>query len=101
MGPFITAFVKVNGNSDAARRQAREWLSPLKAHLSDGGLGHISEVLDGDAPQNPGGCMAQAWSVAEVLRALVEDVYGLRAKPQPQDATAKKEEAATSIAAPR
>ena len=70
MGPFITAYMKVNGNSEAARRQAIEWLAPLKSHLSDGGLGHISEVFDADAPQGPGGCVAQAWSVAEVLRIL-------------------------------
>ena len=84
MGPFITAYVKVNGGSDAARRQAAEWLAPLKDHLADGGLGHISEILDGDAPQRPCGCMAQAWSVAEILRALVEDVHGLRPMAQRQ-----------------
>jgi predicted glycogen debranching enzyme len=77
LGPFITAYIKVNGRSDVARRQAAEWLAPLKDHLTDGGLGHISEILDGDEPQRPCGCMAQAWSVAEVLRTLVEDVYGL------------------------
>src|SRR6266404_1258325 len=84
MGPFITAYIKVNGSSDGARRQAAEWLVPLKDHLADGGLGHISEILDGDAPQRPCGCMAKAWSVAEILRALVEDVYGLRPMLQPQ-----------------
>src|SRR6201997_2087855 len=82
-GPFITAYVKVNGFSDAARRQATEWLAPLKDHLADGGLGHISEILDGNAPQRPCGCMAQAWSVAEIMRALVEDVHGLRPLAQP------------------
>jgi glycogen debranching enzyme len=84
LGPFITAYVKVNGFSDAARRQASEWLAPLKDHLADGGLGHISEILDGNAPQRPCGCMAQAWSVAEVMRALVEDVHGLRPQAQPE-----------------
>jgi predicted glycogen debranching enzyme len=78
MAPFITAYVKVNGGSEAARRQAAEWLAPLKDHLADGGLGHISEIFDGDAPQRPCGCVAQAWSVAEVLRAYVEDVKGVR-----------------------
>jgi len=81
-GPFITAYVKVNGRSDAARRQAAEWLASLKDHLADGGLGHISEILDGDSPQRPCGCTAQAGSVAEVLRTLVEDVYGLRSMTQ-------------------
>jgi len=78
MGPFITAYIKVNGSSDAARRQAGEWLTPLRYHLADGGLGHISEIFDGDEPQRPVGCVAQAWSVAEVLRAYVEDVKGIR-----------------------
>ena len=68
----------MNGGSDAARRQAAEWLEPLKGHLADAGLGHISEIFDGDAPQRPCGCIAQAWSVAEVLRAYVEDVKGIR-----------------------
>jgi predicted glycogen debranching enzyme len=83
LGPFITAYMKVNGGGDTARRQAGEWLAPLKDHLSDGGLGHISEILDGDPPQRPCGCVAQAWSVAEVLRAYVEDVKGVRPMPQP------------------
>jgi predicted glycogen debranching enzyme len=78
MGPFLTAFIKVNGSSETTRRQAAAWLQPLKNHLSDGGLGQISEILDGDQPQRPCGCIAQAWSVAEVLRAYVEDVKGIR-----------------------
>ena len=84
LGPFITAYVKVNGATDAARRQAAEWLLPMKEHLSDAGLGHISEVFDGDSPYHPGGCIAQAWSVAEVLRAHVEEVHLLRPKPRPE-----------------
>ena len=83
MGPFITAYIKVNGGSDTARRQAQAWLTPLQEHLADAGLGHISEIFEGDAPHRPVGCIAQAWSVAEVLRASVEDVYGIR----PQDAS--------------
>jgi predicted glycogen debranching enzyme len=71
MGPFVSAYVKVNGDSDAARRQAAEWLTPLKDQLKDGGLGHISEIFDGDPPRRPVGCIAQAWSVAELLRAAV------------------------------
>jgi len=81
MGPFITAYIKVNHGSEVARRQGAEWLEPLKSHLSDGGLGHISEIYDGDAPQRPCGCIAQAWSVAEVLRAYVEDVKNIHPAP--------------------
>ncbi|MGA3195067.1 MAG: amylo-alpha-1,6-glucosidase [Terriglobales bacterium] len=89
LGPFISAYVKVNGGSEAARRQASEWLQPLRGHLTDGGLGQISEIFDGDAPQLPRGCIAQAWSVAEILRTYVEDVKGIRPEapvegPEPQ-----------------
>jgi predicted glycogen debranching enzyme len=80
LGPFITAYIKVNGDSAAARDQAAEWLSHMHGHLSDAGLGHVSEIFDGDAPHRPVGCIAQAWSVAEILRAYVEDVRGLRPK---------------------
>jgi predicted glycogen debranching enzyme len=78
IGPFITAYVKVNSGTPAARSQASEWLKPMQDHLCDAGLGHISEIFDGDPPHRPCGCIAQAWSVAEVLRAYVEDVKGVR-----------------------
>ncbi len=82
LGPFVTAYMKVNGYSETARCQATEWLASLKDHLADAGLGHISEIFDGDPPQQPRGCVAQAWSVAEILRALVEDIHGLRPKTE-------------------
>lgn len=69
MGPFIEAYLRVNDFSDAARGQARQWLAGFEQHLLEAGLGSISEVFDGDEPHAPGGCVAQAWSVAEVLRA--------------------------------
>src|SRR6266849_3329859 len=100
MGPFITAYIKVNGGDDVARRQAGDWLAPLKDHLADGGLGHISEIFDGDAPQQPRGCVAQAWSVAEILRAYVEDVKSIRpappveSRPAPASAQTKDRSAA-------
>jgi len=101
MGPFLTAYVKVNEGSEAARRQASEWLTPLKDHLADGGLGHLSEILDGDAPQRPAGCMAQAWSVAEVLRTLVEDVHGQRPHARPEvQINQVKQSASTPVAIP-
>jgi glycogen debranching enzyme len=48
---------------------ARTYLRPLLQHLAAHGVGRLSEVSDGDAPFTPRGCIAQAWSVAEVLRA--------------------------------
>jgi predicted glycogen debranching enzyme len=65
LGPFALAHRRVYG--DAAR--AREFLAPLADHLGDHGLGSIAEIFDGAAPFAPNGCIAQAWSVAETLRA--------------------------------
>jgi predicted glycogen debranching enzyme len=87
LGPFLTAYIKVHADSAAARDQAAEWLSHMRDHLADAGLGHVSEIFDGDAPHRPVGCIAQAWSVAELLRTYVEDVHGLRPKA-PLDAAA-------------
>jgi len=74
IGPFISAYMKLNPDSASTRAQAAEWLQPLRGHLNDAGLGQISEIFDGDPPHRPVGCFAQAWSVAEVLRTLVENV---------------------------
>ncbi len=74
MGPFISAYVRVNDRSAVARQQARRWLNGFLPHLRDAGLGQISEVFDGYAPHIPGGCVAQAWSVAELLRSAIEDI---------------------------
>ena len=83
MGPFITSYIKVNGGTESARRQAGTWLASLKDHLADAGLAHISEIFDGDPPHRPVGCIAQAWSVAELLRAAVEDICGIRPEARP------------------
>jgi glycogen debranching enzyme len=76
MGPFLTAYVSANQRSTSSRERAADWLTPFVEHLNIAGLGHISEIADGDAPHQPRGCIAQAWSVAELLRAAIEDVYG-------------------------
>ncbi len=75
LGPFVTAYVKTRSGSSEARAQAARWLDPLRDHLSDACLGHVSEIFDADAPHTPRGCAAQAWSVAEILRCVLEDVY--------------------------
>jgi predicted glycogen debranching enzyme len=68
LGPFALAHYAAYG--DAPRALA--WLEPVAAHLADACVGQVSEVFDGDAPHAPGGCFAQAWSVAELLRAWLE-----------------------------
>jgi predicted glycogen debranching enzyme len=78
LGPFMDAYFKVNGTSKAVRDRVRKLLQVLSTHFNDAGLGHISEIFDGDRPHRPRGCFAQAWSVGEVLRAVVEN--GLAAK---------------------
>lgn len=74
LGRFIKAYVRVNGNTDKARENAMDFILPFVDHMRDGGIGSISEIFDGDNPHYPRGCFAQAWSVAEILRAAVEDV---------------------------
>ena len=78
LGRFISAYMKVNGATPAARMQAAKWLEPFRNHLLEAGLGQVSEVFDGDPPHHPRGCIAQAWSVAELLRAAVEEVFNVR-----------------------
>jgi len=71
MGAFVEAYLKVHNFSAAGRKQAAQWLEPLLRHAVEGGcLGSVAEVFDGDAPQRPQGCLAQAWSVGELIRAL-------------------------------
>lgn len=68
IGAFALAHLRVHGDRD----RALSFLTPTIDHLTNAGLGSISEIFDGDAPFNPKGCIAQAWSVAEVLRAYLE-----------------------------
>ena len=71
IGPFIEAFLKVNDFSECSIRQAQEYIDPLIEHARSGGcMGSVAEVFDGDYPHRPKGCIAQAWSVAELLRVL-------------------------------
>lgn len=71
LGPFITALVRVRG--EAGRQRAQQVIENFKPHLLDAGLGTISEIFDAEAPHAPRGCVAQAWSVGELLRAHLEE----------------------------
>jgi predicted glycogen debranching enzyme len=75
IGPFVEAWLRVRGDTAAAKREADErFLSPLREHVGVAGLGHISEIADAEPPHRPAGCPFQAWSLGELLRAsrLVE-----------------------------
>lgn len=71
MGPYITALVRVRG--PGARKTARELIAGFEPHLEKAGVGTISEIFDAEPPHAPRGCIAQAWGVAEILRAYTED----------------------------
>jgi predicted glycogen debranching enzyme len=75
-GPFVTAFLKTKRHAQKWRSFAFEnFLKPLfQEETFRAGLGTISEIFDGELPHEPNGCIAQAWSVAEPLRAYIEDV---------------------------
>jgi predicted glycogen debranching enzyme len=72
LGPYASAIVRVEG--DEGRKHARQVLERIIPHLSEAGVGSISEIFDADPPHTARGCIAQAWSVGEILRAYVEDV---------------------------
>ncbi|MCW4054108.1 MAG: glycogen debranching protein, partial [Candidatus Bathyarchaeota archaeon] len=78
LGPYVTACRKAQVSSDYDLR--RRLVSFFTQQITQAGLGAISEVFDGDPPHEPRGCIAQAWSVAEPLRAYIEDVMWIRPK---------------------
>jgi glycogen debranching enzyme len=69
IGPYVDAWLRVHADDRAG---ARRLLDGLLAHLGAACLGQVSEVFDAEAPFTPRGCVAQAWSVAELLRCWVE-----------------------------
>ncbi|MBA7691240.1 hypothetical protein ES703_99783 [subsurface metagenome] len=72
IGPFVEAYLKINGYDNSSKKKAAKFIEPLLEHvMKDGCIGQISEIFDGDEPHKPRGCFAQAWSVAEVIRAYL------------------------------
>lgn len=78
LGPYLTALTRVRGKT--GRKLGLKLMGAIHNHLSESGIGQISEIFDGDAPYAPRGCIAQAWSVAEILRAYVEDLLNVGPK---------------------
>lgn len=74
LGPLADAIVAVEGKSGILR--AKKMLEAITPHLSEAGIGTISEIFDAESPHAPRGCVAQAWSVGEILRAWIETVHG-------------------------
>lgn len=81
MGPFITAFVKIKNHDLEQRRYAfQNFIQPMIDVFGNYWDGSIYEIFDGDPPHTPQGCITQAWSVAEILRAWVEDIENILPK---------------------
>ena len=72
LGGFVEAYLKVNNHSKPSKKKCVGFIEPLLNHFRNNGcIGSVSEVFDGDPPHKPGGAFAQAWSVAELLRAYL------------------------------
>jgi len=82
IGPFTSAFLKAKGYSVQSREYAgRIFIERFFANqIVQSGLGTVNEIFDGDSPHSPRGCISQAWSIAEPLRAYAEDVLQMRPK---------------------
>ena len=86
LGPFTAAWLAANGDTMEARAEARtRFVAPLVAHLSVAGLGHVSEIADGDAPHTPRGCPFQAWSLGEMIR--MQTMVGAASRQHAQSPT--------------
>jgi predicted glycogen debranching enzyme len=70
LGPYIDGVMKVKGAN--GRKQVKNLLKNFESHFQDAGIGSISEIFDAEAPYTPRGAIAQAWSVGELLRVVVE-----------------------------
>ncbi len=90
LGPFVEAWLRVRGDGAAARSEAdTRFLAPLRAHLEEAGLGHVSEIADAEPPHHPRGCPFQAWSLGELLR-LTEGVLAAPRVSPPRTAASKR-----------
>lgn len=72
LGPFFDALLKTTDNLDATKKRIRTMINYFDSHLKHGGYYSVSEIFDADEPHAPRGCIAQAWSVAELRRILLQ-----------------------------
>jgi predicted glycogen debranching enzyme len=93
LGPLVTALFRVRGRSEATCTQAMEWIAGPLAYLQSEGMGQLCELFDGDAPHHPGGGIADARAIGELLRCYVEEIQGRHpattppAPPRPREQT--------------
>jgi predicted glycogen debranching enzyme len=73
LGPYITAKIRLEG--EEGKQAVMKLLTKFETHFYEAGIGTVSEIFDAEAPFVPKGCIAQAWGVAEVLRAYAEDLH--------------------------
>jgi glycogen debranching enzyme len=93
LGIYIDTLLKVD--EKGARKEASQVVADFMYHLDEAGIGTVSEIFDGDAPFHPRGCIAQAWSVGELLRVTLQyDLY--KKKKSPLKAEKKKKNKARS-----
>ncbi len=89
LGPYVDALLRYRG--EAGRKEARGLLDEACGHLSEAGVGTVSEIFDAEPPHTPRGAVAQAWSVGELLRARIAVAVPARiANPAPRSAHPKK-----------
>lgn len=86
LGAYVASYLRVHGHGEGARGEAKQLLDPCVNYLQSDGLGQLCELFDGDKPHRPGGAIASATAVAEVLRAYAEDVLELLPIAQPAKA---------------
>jgi predicted glycogen debranching enzyme len=78
-GPFIEAWLRVHGTAPHTIAEARtRFVQPILEHLGAAGVGHVSEIVDAEAPHRPAGCPFQAWSLGELLR--ISEVMTMHAR---------------------
>jgi predicted glycogen debranching enzyme len=92
LGPLAHAIVYVEG--DEGRARVSRMIETFRPHLAEAGIGTISEIFDAEPPHAPRGCIAQAWSVGEILRAYLEDELGIEGQYVPRVINTAREEMA-------
>ena len=99
IGHYVTAALKCAADAAATAAELTQTFAPIfEKHLGEYGVGSIAEIFDGSPPHSPNGCIAQAWSVAELLRANVSLQRSLHPHPQNPMHTQRNKQGATAEA---